>query len=208
MKKQLFLSMLAAGLIGGYVNAVGSKDLIDAVRSRDADNFIASFEKFIEMKDQDALQDMERLFSSDRNWSNNFINLSDNLYGQDRCFGKFSMPAKDIMLMLAVDGQKHTIVKFLLDNGANVNIQEPFEGTTPLMLAVDNGDLKLVQLLLNYGANVHIQDKEGKTALDILLRIVDTYDAYHIAEMKIKGYGYSVTSYNRMINLLEQASRK
>ena len=46
------------------------------------------------------------------------------------------------------------MIKFLLDNGANVNIPG-LENTTALHEAIAKGNRKVVELLLNYGADIN-----------------------------------------------------
>ena len=53
------------------------------------------------------------------------------------------------------------VAEILLDNGADVNLQNP------LLFAVRTGNLKMVQLLLANGANINATDSTGKNALQI-----------------------------------------
>ena len=57
-----------------------------------------------------------------------------------------------------------SVVKFLLDNGADVNARSHF-GYTPLHTAVLSGRKNIVEVLLSRGAKVDVQDKEGKAPL-------------------------------------------
>ena len=54
------------------------------------------------------------------------------------------------------------VVKHLIENGANVNVQNN-QGYTPLYLAVVLEHFKSAQLLFNAGADVNIKDNEGKS---------------------------------------------
>ena len=56
-------------------------------------------------------------------------------------------------------------VNILLQNGANPNIHESEEGSTPLMIASMNGYRAIVYLLLEAHANIDAQDRGGNTAL-------------------------------------------
>jgi ankyrin repeat protein len=59
---------------------------------------------------------------------------------------------------------KSSVVRVLLDAGANVN--DPADAlNTPLMAAAFHGCLGLVKVLLAAGADVHGKDGEGETAL-------------------------------------------
>jgi hypothetical protein len=72
-------------------------------------------------------------------------------------------------LMMACQKGNSRIVNFLLDKGADVNIQGTtleFGAQTALALAAQKGVLKIVESLLNRGANVDFQDSSGSTAID------------------------------------------
>ena len=70
-------------------------------------------------------------------------------------------------LSAAVHEGHYDIVKFLINAGADVNVQEEhYYGVTPLIIASARGNLLIVHLLLQSGADVTIQDKEGYTAID------------------------------------------
>ena len=56
------------------------------------------------------------------------------------------------------------ILKFLLDNGANPDI-ESIEGTTPLMNAVQNNKAEHIDMLIAYKSDVNKKDLRGFTAL-------------------------------------------
>lgn len=69
-------------------------------------------------------------------------------------------------------GVNPSIVKLLLDKGANVNYQEP-SGATALMYIAGNEKLdaatrtEILKMFLAKGANKNLKDKKGRTALDI-----------------------------------------
>jgi hypothetical protein len=81
-------------------------------------------------------------------------------------------------LMSAVDNGSYNSVKFLLDKGALIDLQDD-KGNTALMHASsfhddikqDEGDTKIfgkvIKLLIERGADVNIKNKEGKTAYEI-----------------------------------------
>ena len=58
------------------------------------------------------------------------------------------------------------VVRLLLENGANPNVQHN-EGGTPLHAASSRGNLELVRLLLKYGADVELQNAYGRTPFQI-----------------------------------------
>ncbi len=58
------------------------------------------------------------------------------------------------------------ILRFLIEKGADVNIQNKDEDNqTLLMSACDNDKLEIVKLLLEAGANPNLKDAEGETAM-------------------------------------------
>ncbi len=57
--------------------------------------------------------------------------------------------------------------KFLLSNGAEVNVRSKKKGFTALMLAASAGNAELVQQLLEKGADPAIKDNFGVTALEM-----------------------------------------
>ena len=75
------------------------------------------------------------------------------------------------MLLSAASDGNVELVKQLVKNGANVNIQNR-EGATPLHMAASGGQVEIlpnagaiVEILLKAGADVNIQDTDGDTPL-------------------------------------------
>ena len=66
---------------------------------------------------------------------------------------------------MAAHSNEDKIVKFLIENGADVNIK--FEnGDTLLMWAASHGKIEIVRnLISNGGVNIDINDENGYTAL-------------------------------------------
>ena len=64
----------------------------------------------------------------------------------------------------AVQKNKMLIVKALVNNGIDVNIQNIY-GNTALIIAANNGCKEIVELLVNAGANVDVKNFNGETAL-------------------------------------------
>lgn len=72
----------------------------------------------------------------------------------------------DYRLLNAAMNNRIDDLKKLLDdesNTANINVQDPSSGQTPLMAAVLRGNTEIVQLLLKHGADVMIAEKGGYT---------------------------------------------
>lgn len=64
-----------------------------------------------------------------------------------------------------IESYKPSIIKFLIDNGADVNIPDIF-GDTPLHYAVYTDNYEVTQILLENGADVNIKNIEDhETAL-------------------------------------------
>ncbi len=63
-------------------------------------------------------------------------------------------------------------VKFLLENGANINHQDQ-GGATALHIAVSNADFSLAEILLGYGVDATIATSKGVTALQIAVEAGD-----------------------------------
>ena len=64
----------------------------------------------------------------------------------------------------SINAQITKIVKFLLNKGANVNLQN-YDGDTPLHLAARYEMEYIVKLLLHYNADVNIINKKDETAM-------------------------------------------
>ena len=80
-------------------------------------------------------------------------------------------------LMHAVQNPKasHDTVRFLIDNGANVNADGGFvDCRTVLGYAVADGDIEKIILLLEAGADVAVVDENGRTALSYATENGDT----------------------------------
>lgn len=72
---------------------------------------------------------------------------------------------KNPALIYATLQKNINLTRFLLNNGANVNIQNVL-GETAFINASSLDDIKMMRLLLEYGANQNLKTKDGKTALD------------------------------------------
>jgi ankyrin repeat protein len=75
-----------------------------------------------------------------------------------------------VLLPFGPAGDKKKTIYILLDNGADVNVQDESwlkTGGTPLMYAVMQGDAALVQALLFKGARLDLKNKDSETALSL-----------------------------------------
>ena len=70
-------------------------------------------------------------------------------------------------LMCAVSSPKAGVdmVRYLVDNGANVNEVDEESGHPVLSLAVQSGNLQKIQFLLEAGADIHYQSDHGYDVL-------------------------------------------
>ncbi|EHK16897.1 uncharacterized protein TRIVIDRAFT_162206 [Trichoderma virens Gv29-8] len=72
---------------------------------------------------------------------------------------------KETPLIWAARKGHKTIVKMLLDAGADVNVKEQHLGETALTLAIESGHEETIQALLDNGANIHHRDHFDHTPL-------------------------------------------
>ena len=68
-------------------------------------------------------------------------------------------------LLWASPSSPSTLIKTLIDLGADVNAQRTDDKTTPLMLAADWQNYLVSRLLLEHGADINMRDKYGRTPL-------------------------------------------
>ena len=72
-------------------------------------------------------------------------------------------------LMIASATGKMEIAKFLVTNGADVNMRDPNNGWTAVMCAAAKSRMELAAWLVQHGgADVMVQNNTGKTALDVI----------------------------------------
>jgi len=70
-------------------------------------------------------------------------------------------------LHFAVEYKNLEIVTYLLEQGADPDIQNTTNGDTPLILAADNGDEEMVKVFIRNGADVNIINKQLHTAYSV-----------------------------------------
>lgn len=72
-----------------------------------------------------------------------------------------AMPRHNNVLMAAVDGRQHDLVRWLLSMGADANARAAAQSSqSALHNAAWNGDLDMAQLLVEHGADLHARDAE------------------------------------------------
>ena len=99
---------------------------------------------------------------------------------------KVCQHTKDTMLIIAAQKNHMEIVKFLLEKGADsqVDCKSRFWclGKDTLIYAANFGNLDIVKLLLAKGANINVQDKIGNSPLMMAARYVfNSYQALFLA---------------------------
>ncbi|SFE90816.1 Ankyrin repeat-containing protein [Chitinophaga sp. CF118] len=67
------------------------------------------------------------------------------------------------LIITAVYTKNPEVVKLLLRNGADVDLDDGF-GATALMYAVSNSNVEIVKILLEHGADPALKDKSGNNA--------------------------------------------
>jgi ankyrin repeat protein len=70
-------------------------------------------------------------------------------------------------LLSAIRSNDIETAKLLIENGADVNAKNNYNGWTPLIKAVWDGHIKIAKLLLEHGADVNAKNNAGETALAI-----------------------------------------
>lgn len=78
--------------------------------------------------------------------------------------------ARKTALHYAAKYGKDTIVKYLIDSGAQKDLQDEMFGMTPLYLAVDHNQENAVKQLLSCGADCNTPSKKGISPLDLSAR--------------------------------------
>ena len=76
-------------------------------------------------------------------------------------------------LHVAVSADYSEMVRFLIENGANVHARTAGEDQTPLYYAAKNEAVQCVRILLAYGADIDARDYKLRTPLQVGLVCVD-----------------------------------
>ena len=105
-------------------------------------------------------------------------------------------------LYVASENGQIDIVKILLENGANPNLQENVHGETPLMVATKIGRIDIMKILLENGANPLIKDYEGNTPYD------EVESINRIPDLEYDHQGEELLKYYTMMYKMQRKSRK
>ena len=108
------------------------------------------------------------------------IKLENGIDVNDRS-GEYRYPIHKAVLLKDTD-----IVKLFLDYNADINIQEPLQGNTPINLAIFNKDFQMVSFLKENGANLEIKNSWGMTSLEYATYLKNNMsfdDIYDIIEI-------------------------
>lgn len=95
-------------------------------------------------------------------------------------------------LMFSINHGKEWIIKYLIDNGANVNVKD-LDFITPLILAIHKNLPNIVESLIKNGANINYHGAEGDVN-PLVLAI--NKNAYDIANILLES-GFDVNKYDR-----------
>ncbi len=68
-------------------------------------------------------------------------------------------------LTKAIERNRIEIVRYLLAQGAQVNLRGPLKGETPLFVALRSGNIDILTLLLQAHADINVRNKDGYTVL-------------------------------------------
>lgn len=91
-----------------------------------------------------------------------FIDIEDKSIND--CYDRYIQENDNIILASIYNNT--SIIKYLISKGVNINVQERYNGYTPLMYAVAHNNIELVKLLLDNGADPHIRNAYKKTVFD------------------------------------------
>lgn len=108
--------------------------------------------------------------------------------------------------------EHYQVIKFLIENGADVNVQDN-EDNTPLLNAIQTNNLKIVKLLLENGAKVNVRNRDGVYPVIKSSQIGDYEITQELikagANLNVKDFNYNTplmtaveNSNNKLIDLL------
>lgn len=86
-------------------------------------------------------------------------------------------------------------VEFLIAQGASIDAQNNEERFTPLHCAILNKDVRIIDQLIEKGANVYARDKDGATALHLLIDGIEDKEVdivIQITERLVKASSLSI----------------
>lgn len=75
--------------------------------------------------------------------------------------------SKDPLILDESASYNYGVLKFLIEQGCDVNAVDKYNGKTPLHKSVDDNSLACVRLLLDNGANIDSETKDGETPLHL-----------------------------------------
>lgn len=116
-------------------------------------------------------------------------------------------------LLDAVNSNMLLTAELLLNNGANIDIQNNTNGITPLMIACTNKNEKMIELLLDYKPDLYILDSNGMSVTEYavmalnynILKLLLDNGAYDIKVPKLRDHGINSTlnddEYNKRMKL-------
>lgn len=95
---------------------------------------------------------------------NDYFDIASSFIKSGADLNKKSEYGDTLLMKVCKEGGKYHFIKLLLENGADVNLQDS-DGKTPLMRLNQWKSLEISKLLIESGADVNLKDKCGTTAL-------------------------------------------
>lgn len=105
---------------------------------------------------------------------------------------------------IATKFKQTQVVKFLIENGANLDSISEYNGFSPLHFAVVNHDCQTALELLNNFCNINIQDSNGETALFKAC----TLSNMEMIEMLVNSKANIVIKNHRGVSPIDELSKK
>ena len=80
-----------------------------------------------------------------------------------------AVEGNDSCLHLAVKYQQHNAIHYLLQQGVDINVQNPYDGDTAFHIAARVGDARILRIFADYKADPYIANDNGEMVNDLIL---------------------------------------
>lgn len=165
-------------------NAINRRELIVAIRFRDAHKVKALLEKGIYVKRDDVFRDVPLIDATEKR--NKYI--MELLINAGAQINEGDFTGQTPLMALITSAREHVfsyqfqddlhLIDFLISEGADINKRD-FNGETALMYAIRWNYATFIKRLLTFNPNLNIRNNDGQTALDL----AQAYDRTHIVEL-------------------------